>query len=92
MAGRSDHLELRVVLAQPVELALHLFVTHGESRQGDMQAVVARNRNDGPHLHDGVEGHGPAVLAAGDVDLRLGDGVELGVDDGAGVEVGQRLA
>ena len=33
-----------------------------------------------------------AVLAARDVDLGLRDGVDLGVDHGAGVEVGQRLA
>ena len=46
----------------------------------------------GPHLHDGVEGDGAAVLATGDVDLGLCDRVELGVDHGAGVEVGQRLA
>ena len=73
-------------------MALHLFVADGEARERDLQAVVARNRHNGPNLHDGIEGDGPAVLAPGDVDLGLGDGVELGVDDGAGVEVGQRLA
>ena len=60
--------------------------------QCDLQPVVARNGDDRPHLHDGVEGDGAAVLAARDVDLGLGDRVELGVDDGAGVEVRQRLA
>ncbi len=90
--GPVHDLELGVVLAQAVELALHLLVGDGEARQRDVQPVVARNGDDGAHLHDGVEGHGAAVLAAGDVDLGLGDRVELGVDDGAGVEVGQRLA
>ena len=35
---------------------------------------------------------GAAVLARGDVDLGLGDGVELGVDHRLRVEVGQRFA
>ncbi len=46
----------------------------------------------GSHLDHGVEGDGTAVLSPGDVDLGLRDRIELGVDDGAGVEVRQRLA
>ena len=60
--------------------------------QGDLQAVVAGDGDDRAHLDHSVEGDGAAVLAAGDVDLGLRDRVELGVDDGAGVEVGQGLA
>ena len=90
--GRTVHdVELGVVLAQPVDLALDLLLADGEARQRDLQAVVAGNGDDRTHLDHGVEGDGAAVLAAGDVDVGLRDRVELGVDDGAGVEVGQGL-
>ena len=91
--GRSvDDLELGVVLAQTVELAIDLLVAHAEAGQGDLQPVVAGDGDERPHLDHRVEGDGARVLAAGDVDLGLRDRVELGVDHGAGVEVGQRLA
>ena len=90
--GALHDLELRVVLAQPVELALHVVLGDGQAGQRDLEAVVAGDGDERAHLHDGVEGDGAAVLAAGDVDLGLRDRVELGVDDGAGVEVRQRLA
>ena len=63
-----------------------------ETGQRHLQAVVSGDGDQGAHLHDGVEGDRAAVLAPGDVDLGLRDRVELGVDHGAGVEVGQRLA
>ena len=91
--GRAVHdIELRVVLAQAVELALHLVVADGKPRQRDLQTVVTRDGDERAHLHHGVEGHAAAVLTARDVDLGLGNRVELRVDDGTGVEVGQGLA
>ena len=90
--GAIDHLELGVVLAQAVDLVLHLFVLHGEPGQGDLQSVVAGDGDERPDLDHGVEGDGAGVLAARDVDLGLRDRVEFGVDHGACVEVGQRLA
>jgi hypothetical protein len=91
--GRAaHHVELGVVLAQTVELGLDLVFTDGQARECDLEPVVARDGDDRPHLHDGIEGDDAVVFAARDVDLGLGDRVELGVDDGPGVEVGQRLA
>ncbi len=91
--GAIHDLELGVVLAQAVELALHLFLGDGETRQSDRAA--RRNpewRRSAAPATTASKDTAPLVLAAGDVDLGLGDRVELGVDDGPGVEVGQRLA
>jgi hypothetical protein len=90
--GTIDNLEFGVVLAQSIDLMLDLFVLDVESRQRDLQTVVARDGNERTHLDDGVERHRAALLAAGDVDLGLRDRVELGVRDGLRVEVGYGLA
>ena len=58
--GAIDHVELGVVLAQPVDLVLDLFVLDVEARQRDLQAVVARNGDERAHLDDGIEGDGAA--------------------------------
>ena len=77
-----DRLELRIVLAQAVELAVDLLVAHLEPRQRHLQPVIAGDGDPRPDLDDGVEGHRALLLPALDVDVRLRNGVELGVDDG----------
>ncbi len=87
-----DHLELGVVLAQPVDLLLHLLVLHGEPGKRHLQPVVAGNGHERAHLDHRVERDRTLVLAGGDVDLGPRDGIELGVDHRTRVEVRQRLA
>ena len=63
--GRAvDRLELGVVLAQPVDLVLHLLVGDAEAGQGHLQPVVAGDGDERADLDDGVEGDGALVLAA----------------------------
>ena len=75
----------------PVDLGVDLLVGHLQAGQGDHQPLVAGDGHGRPHQHHGVEGDRPCVLARGDVDLRLVDGVDLGVADRPGVEGRQRL-
>ena len=65
-------------------------LTH-EAGQGHLQPVVAGDGHHRPYLDHGVEADASALLAGRDVDLGRCDGVDLGVDDGPGVEVRQRL-
>ena len=56
MRRAADRLQLGVVLAQPVDLALDLLVAHRQAGHGHLQAVVAGDGDERAHLHHGVEG------------------------------------
>ena len=55
------------------------------------QAAVARHLDRGAHLDDGVEGDVAGLLAAGDVDLGRGDHVDVVLDHGGRVVLGERV-
>ena len=84
-----DLAQLGELLAHPVDLGPDFLVGRLRGRHRHDQALVAGDRDLRADLDDGVEGERALVLARGDVDLRGGDGVEVGLLDGLGVVVGQ---
>ena len=57
----------------------------------DAQAAVAGDLDRRAHLDHGVEGDVARLLPAGDVDLGGGDDVDVVLDHGCRVVLGQRL-
>ena len=89
MAGRSTTSSSASFSRRRSIWLLDLLLADRETGQRHLQPVVAGDGDERAHLDDGVEGDGAASSPAGDVDLGLRDRVELGVDDGPGVEVRQ---
>ena len=76
---------------QAVELSADLILGHLEAGYGDHQPLVAGDGRRRAYRDEGIEGDGPRLVAGRDVDLRLVDGVELGVVHGSGIELGKGL-
>jgi hypothetical protein len=76
---------------QAVELGADLILGHLEAGHGDHQPLVAGDGRRRAHGDEGVEGNGPRLVAGGDVDLGLVNGIELGVVHRPGVELGKGL-
>ena len=80
------------LLAHPVDLRVDVGLGDERGRHRDDEPLVARDRHLGPHLDDGVERNGPGLLSGGDVDLRRGDHVELGLFHRLAVQAWQDVA
>ena len=92
VAGGTAHLDqLARRGPEAVHLGGHLVVGDLEAGQGHHQALVAGDGHGGTDQHHGLEGHRARLVARGDVDVGLVDGVDLGIGDRPGVEVGQGL-
>ena len=91
LGGAVDVGQRGVELAHAVDLRVeHRLVDAGPvDRDGD--PAVAGHLDRGPDLDDGVEGHVAALVPTGDVDLRRGDHVDVVLDDGRRVVLGQRV-
>ncbi len=84
-----DLLERAVEVAHAVDLGVERVLVDAGAVEGDRQTPVAGDLDGGPHLDDGVEGHGARLLAARDVDLRRGDDVDVVLDDRGRVVLGE---
>ena len=91
LGGALDHLERAVEVAHAVDLRVEGLLVHAGTLERDAQRAVAGDLDGRPHLDHGVEGDVARLLAAGDVDLRRRDHVDVVLDDGRRVVLGQRV-
>ena len=91
LGGAVDGLQGAVEVAHAVDLGVERLLVHIGPLERDAEAAVARDLDGRPDLHDGVEGDVARLLAAGDVDLGRGDHVDVVLDDGGGVVLGERV-
>ena len=71
--------------------AVSCLLVDARAIERDRDPAVAGHLDRRAHLDDGVERDGAALVAAGDVDLRRGDDVDVVLDDGRGVVLRQRV-
>ena len=75
-----------------VNLVVHILIAHREGRDFHFQHGISGERNFGANFNNRIEGHRAFFLTGGDVDLWRINGVEIGLNDGLGIELGQGLA
>ena len=80
-----DGLEVRVLVAQPIELGIDLFVAGGGIGDLDPQGLIARHPHLRAYFDDRVEAHRTRLLPRGDVDLGRRDDIDVVFDHRLGV-------
>ena len=83
--------QLAVLTAQAIDLIRDVLVDGVGARNRDRQPLVAGNLDLGAHLDDSVELDVARLLASGDVELGLSDGVDVVLADRFEIELGDRL-